>query len=87
MISSRFVLAAYSIAFLAVASSGSLGQISSANPTAAQPWIQGAPFPDASEEVLGATAGGKLYVFCGLAPGWKPKALPWSTLYRARLGA
>src|SRR5262249_18848028 len=36
---------------------------------------QGAPFPDASEEVLGATAGGKVYVFAGLAPGWKPKAM------------
>jgi N-acetylneuraminic acid mutarotase len=35
----------------------------------------GAPFPEASEEVLGATAGGKMYVFAGLAPGWKPKAL------------
>src|SRR5215813_5458732 len=46
-----------------------------AAPTAANPWFQGAPFPEASEEVLGATAGGKLYVFCGLAPGWKPKAL------------
>jgi N-acetylneuraminic acid mutarotase len=44
-------------------------------PTAANPWFQGAPFPEASEEVLGATAGGKLYVFCGLAPGWKPKAM------------
>src|SRR3984893_11074313 len=44
-------------------------------PSAANPWIQGAPFPDASEEVLGATAGGKLYVFAGLAPGWKPKAM------------
>jgi N-acetylneuraminic acid mutarotase len=46
-----------------------------AAPTPANPWFQGAPFPEASEEVLGATAGGKLYVFCGLAPGWKPKAL------------
>jgi N-acetylneuraminic acid mutarotase len=46
-----------------------------AAPTAANPWVQGAPFPDASEEVLGATAAGKLYVFCGLAPGWKPKAM------------
>src|SRR5260370_41263522 len=44
-------------------------------PTAANPWFQGAPFPEASEEVLGATAGGKLYVFAGLAPGWKPKAM------------
>jgi N-acetylneuraminic acid mutarotase len=46
-----------------------------AAPTAANPWVTLAPFPDASEEVLGATANGKLYVFCGLAPGWKPKAL------------
>src|SRR5262249_24504168 len=46
-----------------------------AAPTAANPWFQGAPFPDASEEVLGATAGGKVYVFAGLAPGWKPKAM------------
>jgi N-acetylneuraminic acid mutarotase len=44
-------------------------------PTAANPWVTLAPFPDASEEVLGATAGGKLYVLAGLAPGWKPKAL------------
>jgi len=46
-----------------------------AAPSAANPWFQGAPFPDASEEVLGATAGGKVYVFAGLAPGWKPKAM------------
>jgi N-acetylneuraminic acid mutarotase len=44
-------------------------------PTAANPWTFGAPFPDPSEEVLGATAGGKFYVFAGLAPGWKPKSL------------
>src|SRR5215475_4873916 len=48
---------------------------SPAAPTAANPWFQGAPFPEASEEVLGATAGGKMYVFAGLAPGWKPKAM------------
>jgi len=46
-----------------------------AAPTAANPWVQSAPFPEASEEVLGATAGGKLYVFAGLAPGWKPRAM------------
>ena len=39
------------------------------------PWSQGAPFPEASEELLGAPAGGKFYVFAGLAPGWKPKAM------------
>jgi N-acetylneuraminic acid mutarotase len=44
-------------------------------PTPANPWFQGALFPDASEEVLGATAGDRFYVFAGLAPGWKPKAL------------
>jgi N-acetylneuraminic acid mutarotase len=44
-------------------------------PSAAHPWVQGAPFPDPSEEVLGATAAGKFYVFAGLAPGWKPKAM------------
>jgi N-acetylneuraminic acid mutarotase len=46
-----------------------------AAPTAANPWFQGALFPEASEEVLGATAAGKVYVFAGLAPGWKPKAM------------
>lgn len=44
-------------------------------PSAANPWVQLAPFPEPSEEVLGATANGKLYVFCGLGPGWKPLAL------------
>jgi N-acetylneuraminic acid mutarotase len=38
-------------------------------------WAKLAPFPEPSEELLGASAGGKLYVFAGLAPGWKPKAL------------
>src|SRR6202171_90707 len=41
-------------------------------PTAANPWLTLAPFPEPAEELLGAAAGGKLYVFCGLAPGWKP---------------
>ena len=35
-------------------------------------WVKLAPFPEPAEELLGAPAGGKLYVFCGLAPGWKP---------------
>src|SRR5436309_1054824 len=35
-------------------------------------WSKLAPFPEAAEELLGASAGGKMYVFCGLAPGWKP---------------
>jgi N-acetylneuraminic acid mutarotase len=46
-----------------------------AAPTPANPWFMAAPFPEPSEEVLGATANGKLYVFAGLAPGWKPKAM------------
>lgn len=41
----------------------------------AQKWVKLAPFPEASEEVYGVAAGGKLYVFGGLAPGWKPKGL------------
>ncbi len=35
-------------------------------------WTKLAPFPEPAEELLGASAGGKMYVFCGLAPGWKP---------------
>src|SRR6266568_6272992 len=38
-------------------------------------WARLAPFPEPSEELLGASAGGKMYVLCGLAPGWVPKAL------------
>ncbi len=35
-------------------------------------WVKLAAFPEPAEEILGAAANGKLYVFCGLAPGWKP---------------
>jgi len=38
----------------------------------AQKWVKLADFPEPAEELLGAAAGGKMYVFCGLAPGWKP---------------
>jgi len=38
-------------------------------------WLRKAAFPEPSEELIGTAAGGKLYVFAGLAPGWKPKAL------------
>src|SRR6266702_844582 len=31
-----------------------------------------AAFPEPAEELLGASAGGKMYVFCGYAPGFKP---------------
>src|SRR5580704_10924243 len=46
-----------------------------AGPTALNPWVTLAPFPEGSEEVLGVTAGGKLYVLCGLGPGFKPLGL------------
>ncbi|HTP96742.1 MAG TPA: kelch repeat-containing protein [Burkholderiales bacterium] len=35
-------------------------------------WVKRAPFPEPAEELLGTAAGGKMYVFCGLGPGWKP---------------
>jgi len=41
----------------------------------AQKWVRLAEFPEPTEELMGASAGGKLYVFCGLAPGWKPMGL------------
>jgi N-acetylneuraminic acid mutarotase len=45
----------------------------SATPAQAQgKWIKLAPFPEPAEELLGVVAAGKMYVFCGLAPGWKP---------------
>jgi len=40
-------------------------------------WMKLAPFPEAGEEIYGMAAGGKLYVFGGLAPGWKPRALAY----------
>ncbi|MFN7086671.1 MAG: Kelch repeat-containing protein [Burkholderiales bacterium] len=38
----------------------------------AQKWETKAPFPQGAEEVYGIGAGGKLYVFGGLGPGWTP---------------
>src|ERR1700676_5484971 len=38
-------------------------------------WEKLAPFPEPAEEILGAAAGGKMYVFAGLIPIWKPKGL------------
>src|SRR5262247_1843730 len=38
-------------------------------------WIKLAPFPEPAEELYGIAAGGRMYVFGGLAPGWKPRAL------------
>lgn len=37
----------------------------------AQKWVTAAPVPHGAEEVYGIAAGGKMYVFGGLAPGWK----------------
>ncbi len=41
----------------------------------AQKWSMKAPFPEPAEEVYGIAAGGKFYVFGGIAPGWKPKGM------------
>jgi len=41
----------------------------------AQKWVKLAQFPEPSEEVAGAAAGGKLYVFGGLGSEWTPKGL------------
>src|SRR6202166_4869869 len=38
-------------------------------------WEKLAPFPEPAEEILGVAAGGKMYVFAGLIPLWKPKGL------------
>ncbi len=41
----------------------------------AQKWSTLAPFPEASEEVYGIAAGGKLYVFGGVGAGWTSKGM------------
>jgi N-acetylneuraminic acid mutarotase len=38
-------------------------------------WLKLAPFPEPAEEISGTAAGGKMYVFAGLAPGWKPMGM------------
>ncbi len=38
-------------------------------------WARLAPFPEPAEEILGAAAGGEMYVFAGLAPVWKPMGM------------
>lgn len=35
-------------------------------------WVKLAPFPQPAEEISGTAAAGKMYVFAGLAPLWKP---------------
>ena len=41
----------------------------------AQKWVELAPFPEPAEELYGVAANGKMYVFGGLAPGWKPMGM------------
>src|SRR5215470_200944 len=69
----RVIFGAFALA-AGIAVTHALAQAPAA-PTPAAPWVTLAPFPDPSEEVLGAVANGKLYVFCGLGPNWTPKAL------------
>ncbi len=38
-------------------------------------WEKLAPFPEPAEEILGVAAAGRMYVFAGLVPLWKPKGL------------
>ncbi len=38
-------------------------------------WEKLAQFPDPAEEILGVAAGGKMYVFAGLIPLWKPRGI------------
>ena len=38
-------------------------------------WTTLAPFPEPAEEILGTAAAGRMYVFAGLAPVWKPIGL------------
>lgn len=49
--------------------------VTAAHAQAPGEWVKLAPFPEPSEEVYGAAAGGRFYVFGGLAPGSRPKGL------------
>src|ERR1051325_1967972 len=51
---------------------GLLLVFASASAFAQGAWKNVAPFPEPREELLGAAAGGKLYVFSGLIPLWHP---------------
>jgi N-acetylneuraminic acid mutarotase len=77
MRSSRILFGALAALFVGAAAVAQAPAPPPAAPAAAPPgpWLTLAPFPNASEEVLGATANGRLYVLAGLAPGWKPKGL------------
>ncbi|MGH9761583.1 MAG: Kelch repeat-containing protein [Blastocatellia bacterium] len=53
-----------------------VGVILSAHTACAQgKWIKLAPFPEPAEEISGIAAGGKMFVFEGLAPAWKPMGM------------
>ncbi|HEV3240139.1 MAG TPA: kelch repeat-containing protein [Casimicrobiaceae bacterium] len=54
---------------------GSLAFLSATIAHAEGKWVKLAPFPEPAEELLGVGAAGKMYVFCGLAPLWKPIGL------------
>jgi len=60
-------------ASLALAVAASILVPSAAN--AQLKWEKLAPFPEPAEEILGASANGKMYVFAGLIPVWHPKGL------------
>src|SRR5579863_5430853 len=66
----KFLLVAFqlavSLAFVSAGAPYALAQVK---------WEKLAPFPEPAEEILGAAAGGKMYVFAGLVPFWKPKGL------------
>src|SRR5947208_2145289 len=55
----RVLFASLSIALLLAATAHAQGK-----------WVKLASFPEPAEELLGAVANGKMYVFCGLGPGW-----------------
>ncbi len=59
---------------LAVATTLGLGLLP-AGAQAPGKWVKLAPFPEPAEELYGVAAGGRLYVFGGLAPGWIPRGL------------
>jgi len=70
----RNLLACAALAALAALAAGPARAQAPATPPPGV-WSDMAPFPQPSEELLGQVANDKLYVFAGLAPGWKPKSL------------
>lgn len=58
---------------LALSVMGALLLLAPIDTRAAETWSKHAPFPEPSEELVGGSADGKLYVFGGLGPGWTPQ--------------